>query len=534
MPIGITHCYLTPEGEFRHGHTNGASEKEQWHSADTFHRADPDAHERDNSWEPIWSDKNWDVRADKRDQLTREAHYQHDRRRYQVLSWNPRYKRPNRDDYFLTASEVPSTPPAESATTFDEHLEDNEPIIVDEADAEPAENMLAHADAPVIEAATLDGTVDEQLAQLNERVGNIEELAITMAGPFDQRIRQLEDKGSANAHLINDLSETIYSVKRQLGDVDVSKQLNTRLAPLEQELATLKEAAARRVIFEVKDRAGDTHLIEDTQHEAFERLLRLATSLSGERRNIWLQGPAGAGKTTAARKLAEALGLAFEFMPAVSSPYELSGYRSATGTYLDTAFRRVYENGGVILLDEVDGSSPQALLYINAALANGSAAFPDGMVKRHPTTIVLCAANTWGLGGDSNYVGRVKLDAAFLDRFVKLSWNYDEHLERLAAGAPDDWVDVVQEVRAACFSAGAEGMVISPRASITGCELLRAGCDHELVVESIFSMYRKHSMWPRVGEAAERFAQTVKLPAPNQNGAVHASGLRAVNFSGVR
>jgi cobaltochelatase CobS len=76
---------------------------------------------------------------------------------------------------------------------------------------------------------------------------------------------------------------------------------------------------------------------------------------------------------------------------------------------------------------------PGALLAFNAALANGVAAFPDGSIKRHPETVIIAAANTWGFGGDANYIGRAKLDAAFLDRFVTLAWGYDEDLERTIA-----------------------------------------------------------------------------------------------------
>lgn len=174
-----------------------------------------------------------------------------------------------------------------------------------------------------------------------------------------------------------------------------------------------------------------------TQHKAFRTLVMLTDALGHDDRNIWLAGPAGSGKTTAARKLAEALGHSvengFEFNGAIDTEYKLSGFVDAKGRVVSTAFRKIWENGGVYLFDECDASMPGALLAFNAALANGYAAFPDQMIKRNENAVIIAAANTWGFGGDADYIGRAKLDAAFLDRFVTLSWGYDEELERKIA-----------------------------------------------------------------------------------------------------
>lgn len=119
--------------------------------------------------------------------------------------------------------------------------------------------------------------------------------------------------------------------------------------------------------------------------------------------------------------------------------------------------------------------------------------------------MVLAAANTWGFGGDAKYIGRAKLDAAFLDRFVTLSWGYDENLERTLAGN-DEWVTVVQKVRAEAIRLGAE-IVVSPRASIKGAQMLSADMPRADVVEAVFGRYRSHSAWAAVGRAAEDFSR---------------------------
>jgi len=66
----------------------------------------------------------------------------------------------------------------------------------------------------------------------------------------------------------------------------------------------------------------------------------------------------------------------------------------------------------LFLFDEIDASLPNAVLAFNAALANGYADFPDGMVKRHPRFACIAAANTFGMGADRIYVGRNQLDGA--------------------------------------------------------------------------------------------------------------------------
>ena len=129
-------------------------------------------------------------------------------------------------------------------------------------------------------------------------------------------------------------------------------------------------------------------------------------------------GPAGSGKTTAAHEAAKALGIPFYFTGAIDSAYKLTGFIDAQGRTVRTAFREAFEHGGVFLFDEMDSSMPAALLAFNAALANGHADFPDGIIKRHPDFRAIAACNTFGGGANRQYVGRMQLDAASLDRFA--------------------------------------------------------------------------------------------------------------------
>ena len=213
--------------------------------------------------------------------------------------------------------------------------------------------------------------------------------------------------------------------------------------------------------------------------------------------NVMMVGPAGSGKTTAAKKVAEALGLPFYGTGAINSEYKLSGFIDAQGRIVSTAFRQAFEFGGVFLFDEYDGSLPGATLPFNAALANDWMDFPDKCVQRHPDFRVIAGANTFGTGADRQYVGRNQLDAASLDRFAMLDWPYDEALEAALLGAPAPshapapasiapipgeeaqglalrFLDRTRKVRKAVDDLKVRH-VVSPRASIAGAKLLAAG-----------------------------------------------------------
>jgi len=261
-------------------------------------------------------------------------------------------------------------------------------------------------------------------------------------------------------------------------------------------------SVAQPVRIEYKERHSGEHK-QDLAHKDFAKLIKAVSS--GE--NVWLVGPAGTGKTTAAEQVAKVLGLPFHFNGALDSEHKLLGFVDAQGRIVSRPFRKAWTEGGVYLFDEVDASLPQALLAFNAALANGIVDFPDGAVKKHPDFVCIAGANTIGQGATVEYNGRYKPDAAFVDRFAMFKWEVDETLERtLALARIEDkslgnrWVDLVQKVRAKIATEGSVKHVVSPRASIGGCALLQAGFNWEEAIESRLRKGLDAAVWARVSQ----------------------------------
>jgi len=170
-------------------------------------------------------------------------------------------------------------------------------------------------------------------------------------------------------------------------------------------------------------------------HEVFYSLFKWLSL--GE--NVALIGPAGSGKTSAVRAAADLLGLDYYSVGACQTPYELTGFISASGDRVETSFSRFCQNGGVFLFDELDGSSPKALTVLHEALDNRRLTLPGGeSIELHPSCLIVASANTWGRGADRTYVGRNALDGATLDRFVQLAMNYDEVFESAILGVEPD------------------------------------------------------------------------------------------------
>lgn len=195
-----------------------------------------------------------------------------------------------------------------------------------------------------------------------------------------------------------------------------------------------------------------------------------------------LVGPAGSGKTYSAEQAAGALGRKFFMQGAVTYAHELLGYIDAHSRYVRTQFRDAFEHGGLILLDEFDASSAESALVLNAALANGACAFPDGLIRKHADFLCIIGANTDGSGATMAYAGRARLDGAFLDRFVVFDWQIDPRIEESMAQGNTLWLAAVRAVREFARARGILDVVATPRATSRGAILCEAGMARGLIL----------------------------------------------------
>ena len=101
------------------------------------------------------------------------------------------------------------------------------------------------------------------------------------------------------------------------------------------------------------------------------------------------------------------------------------------------------------MLDEMDASTPEVLVILNAAIANGYFDFPTGRVEAHENFRLIAAGNTFGTGADIEYTGRYQLDAASLDRFAVIQIDYSKAVEESIAGGNKNLLEFIWSFRKA-------------------------------------------------------------------------------------
>ena len=281
-----------------------------------------------------------------------------------------------------------------------------------------------------------------------------------------------------DAAIRNIVTDVVKSIPQGIDEVAVRDIVrmttDTKFAELGEAIAKI---APKVTVVNLPNR--EPRKIEGVQHHQFPKVLGVLNAGL----NAFLVGPAGTGKTTIAERAAQALGLEFsaQSFNAQSSKADLVGFTTANGVYVGTEFRKRFENGGVYLMDEIDNANPNILGTLNAALANGYMAFPDGMVKRHDGFVAIAAGNTYGNGATAQYVGRNPIDGATKDRFVFMDILIDENVEDamvqaegLDASAVAEWLSVVRQCRQNVGKAGLQ-VIVSPRSARDGARLLKAG-----------------------------------------------------------
>ena len=226
--------------------------------------------------------------------------------------------------------------------------------------------------------------------------------------------------------------------------------------------------------------ADKTQKVEGVFNAVFEDVLLLCANDIP----VFLTGDAGTGKNHLAEQVAEAMGLRFVYMGQVMDKYtDCVGFMDANGRTHETPLIQAVRNGGVLFIDEIDASIPEALITCNALLANGYMVTGWGeRIDAHEDFHVLCAGNTVGTGADNVYTGRYALDGASLDRFAMVRVDYDLNVEIAMAGNDMDVVDFVAGFRYAVIAAGMH-VPVSYRSIGRLAKLHKAGMDDKRILD---------------------------------------------------
>lgn len=187
--------------------------------------------------------------------------------------------------------------------------------------------------------------------------------------------------------------------------------------------------------------------VEGLTHPKFERVLRYIAN----HHNVYLYGPAGSGKNVICEQVAKALGVPFYYQNTIITKFDVTGYKNAAGEFEETEFYKAWTSGGLFMLDEADNACAEALVTLNAALANGYYSFPGiGRVECSKDFYCVAAGNTNGQGATDEYCGRYKMDESSRDRFAFVKIDYNPEIEEGIANGHADVIEFVRELRSIC------------------------------------------------------------------------------------
>lgn len=252
-------------------------------------------------------------------------------------------------------------------------------------------------------------------------------------------------------NILNALIDQQCAARIEAARAEAAAAYRAQIEALKRENEQLKATPAGTVINVTIDGETKTTHTEKVLPECFGRLLRRLKA----GKNIFLYGPAGAGKNVLAEELAKAMGAKFFYFNTLLTKFDLTGYCDGYGKYIPTplyqAVKHAQEGGeSVVLLDEICTAAPEALVCINAALANGYFTFADS-TEQVPLTRVhfIAADNTNGQGATDEYNGRFKMDESTRNRFRFTAVGYQANIEESICGEHKDVLTFLHDVRRA-------------------------------------------------------------------------------------
>lgn len=199
----------------------------------------------------------------------------------------------------------------------------------------------------------------------------------------------------------------------------------------------------KRNLIENSDKMSYEEIITyeyDEDKIEYEKDFTLMKKVLSSVKNLYLYGNAGNGKTTFAYNIAKDLELNLYNINSVKNEYSVKGFFDLDGKYQKSLYEKWYENGGVLLLDEVDSYSSNGMLYLNNGIEVNSKylTLENGdVIEKNKNCYVIACANTNGEGKTSEYIGRNAIDKAFMSRFTKKEYKEYAYIHKSILGEKD-------------------------------------------------------------------------------------------------
>ena len=273
----------------------------------------------------------------------------------------------------------------------------------------------------------------------NNNNNNMEEQNTATAATANNNVNN-----NVNSAALNFMSQ-MFAQQQEEGYQRGKAEAAAEVDSLKKQLDEAKNAGTGSVINVVVDGKKTTTKTESILDPNFENILHLVAA----HENVYLYGPAGSGKNTIAEQIAEALGVEFYYQNTLVTKFDVSGYKNAQGEYEETPFYKAWKNGGLFFADELDNSTAEAIIALNAALANGYYTFPNSSEKvaKHPDFYCIAAGNTNGQGATEEYCGRYQMDESSRDRFAFIEIGYNKKVEESICGGHLDILEFVRDLR---------------------------------------------------------------------------------------
>lgn len=252
------------------------------------------------------------------------------------------------------------------------------------------------------------------------------------------------NNNNVNSAALNFMSQ-MFAQQQEEGYQRGKAEAAAEVESLKKQIEEAKNAGTGSIINVVIDNKKTTTKTEKVLDPNFANILKLVAA----HENVYLYGPAGSGKNTIAEQIAEALGVEFYYQNTLVTKFDVSGYKNAQGEYEETPFYKAWKNGGLFFADELDNSTAEAIIAINAALANGYYTFPNSgeKVAKHPDFYCIAAGNTNGQGATEEYCGRYQMDESSRDRFAFIEIGYNAKVEESICGGHLDILEFVRDLR---------------------------------------------------------------------------------------